>query len=58
MRKPDICQSEKGCNNRARFYIGSLKRELEGLFKWLWLCNSCERKVAEENGLILAGRST
>lgn len=46
------CQGE-GCNNRADYFIGSLKRELEARSKWLWVCNQCEKLIAEENILII-----
>jgi len=43
------CQN---CRSKAKYLIGSLRCELAGLPKWLWLCDSCERKVADENAQI------
>jgi len=42
----------EGCRNKAKFFIGSLKRELEGKPKWLDLCDSCEKEIADENAQV------
>lgn len=40
------------CPSKAYYLIGSLKREMRGQSKFLHVCETHERAIAEENGEI------
>ena len=41
-----------GCNNEARFLIRSLRSEVYGEAKWLYVCDECEKRLAAENAQV------
>lgn len=51
MNKPNRCQNGN-CQQRAKYFSGSLKREMEGKEKFQWLCDSCEKAEAAENATV------
>jgi len=42
-----------GCLQKAQYLIGSLQREIDGLPKWLHMCDEHETQIAKENGVIV-----
>ena len=42
-----------GCKNEARFLICSLRSEVYGEAKWLYVCDECEKRLAAENAQVI-----
>jgi hypothetical protein len=41
-----------GCHTKARFLIGSLQREIDGLNKFLYVCATHDNSIAKNNAQI------